>query len=145
MESIRVLLVDNDEDAREGLCRLLSHKGYTVDAAADALEALECVQRHPYDLVITDLRMPGVDGLALLQRLKDAYPRLPVLLITAFGDWGSYARAIGLGASAYLTKPFRSDELLREVQGAVRKRKDEAGGRTPSSKVSSGTTDRPDR
>lgn len=120
MGPVRILLVDNDEDAREGLCRLLSHEGYTVNEAADGIEALECLERHPYDLVVTDIRMPRVGGLVLLQRLKEAHPNLPVLLITAFGDWRSYGRAIDLGASGYLTKPFRSEELVREVEKALR-------------------------
>lgn len=121
MGPVRILLVGNDGDAREGLCRLLRHKGYTVNEAADGMEAIECFQRQSYDLVVSDIRMPRVGGLVLLQRLKEAHPDLPVLLITAFGDWRSYGRAIDLGASGYLTKPFRSEELLREVEGALRR------------------------
>ncbi|MFQ5848848.1 MAG: response regulator [Candidatus Methylomirabilales bacterium] len=116
---VPILVVDNDEDAREGLCRLLRHDGYIVDAAADGMQALDRVERRPYALVITDMLMPRVGGLVLLGRLRKTRPRLPVLLITAFGDWDSYARALELGVTAYLTKPFRSDELLEAVRRAL--------------------------
>lgn len=119
MRTGTILLVENDEDTREGLRRLLRRQGYTVDVAGDGREALEYVERHPCALVITDMLMPGMDGLVLLQRLQERRPDIPVLVITAFGNWGSYARAIELGAAAYLTKPFRSEELQREVQRAL--------------------------
>ncbi len=132
MRSGTILVVDNDEDTREGLCRLLSREGYAVDVAADGVEALECVQRHPYELVITDMLMPRLGGLVLLQRLKETRPNIPVMLLTAFGDWASYAQAIKLGASAYLTKPYRSEELLQHVQRVLSKAGDEAVGSAPT-------------
>ncbi|MFQ5960090.1 MAG: response regulator [Candidatus Methylomirabilales bacterium] len=127
-----ILLVENDEDTREGLRRLLRRQGYTVDGVGNGMEALQYVERHPCALVITDMLMPGMDGLALLERLRELRPGLPVLLITAFGDWGSYARAIELGAASYLTKPFRSWELLREVQSVLDTAGGEAVGRASS-------------
>ena len=132
VEPIRILVVDNDEDVREGLCRLLSHAGYTADGAANGMEALEHVQGHPCQLVITDMLMPGMDGLTLLERLHELRPSLPVLLITAFGDWGSYSRALELRAAAYLTKPFRREELQREVQRALSRGRGEAVGHAPA-------------
>lgn len=132
MKPITILVVDNDEDVREGLCRLLRRAGYTVDVAANGMEALEYVQRHPCQLVITDMLMPGMGGLTLLERLRELRPGLPVLVVTAFGDWGSYARAIELRAAAYLTKPFRSEELQREVQRALSRARDETVRRASS-------------
>lgn len=123
-----ILVVDNDEDTREGLCRLLSREGYVVDVAADGVEALKCVQHHPYELVITDMLMPRLGGLVLLERLKETRPNIPVMLLTAFGDWASYAQAIELGASAYVTKPYRSEALLHEVKRALTNARDEAVG-----------------
>lgn len=131
-ESITILVVDNDEDVREGLCRILSHAGYTVDVAANGMEALAYVKHRSCQLVITDILMPGMDGLTLLERLRELRPSLPVLLITAFGDWGSYSRAVELRAAAYLTKPFRSEQLHREVQKALSWGRDQAVGHAPS-------------
>ncbi len=128
MRSGTILVVDNDEDTREGLCRLLSREGYAVDVAADGVEALERMHRHPYELVITDMFMPRLGGLVLLQRLKEARSNIPVVLLTAFGDWASYAQAIELGVSAYVTKPYRSEELLQEVKRALTQARDEAVG-----------------
>jgi DNA-binding NtrC family response regulator len=132
MKPITILVVDNDEDVREGLCRLLRRAGYTVDVAANGMEALKYVQHHPCQLVITDMLMPGMGGLTLLERLRELRPGLPVLVVTAFGDWGSYSRAIELNAAAYLTKPFRSEELQREVQRALSTTRDETVGRASS-------------
>jgi CheY-like chemotaxis protein/hemerythrin-like domain-containing protein len=115
----RILVVDDDADDREGLRRILSREGYKVDPAIDGLDALEKAARLDYDLVLTDLLMPRLDGLSLLERLRGAKPHLPVLLITGFGDWGSYARAIEMGAAAYLCKPFRINELLDGVRKAL--------------------------
>ncbi|MFQ5804796.1 MAG: response regulator [Candidatus Methylomirabilales bacterium] len=132
MRSGTILVVDNDEDTREGLCRLLSREGYAVDVAADGVEALECVQRHPYELVITDMLMPRLGGLVLLERLKETRPNIPVVLLTAFGDWASYAQAIELGVSAYVTKPYRSEELLNEVKRALTQAREETVWSSPS-------------
>jgi len=116
----RILVADDDADDREGLRRILSREGYEVDLATDGLDALEKASRLEYDLVLTDLLMPRLDGLRLLERLKRVKPHLPVLLVTGFGDWGSYACAIEMGAAAYLCKPFRIAELLGEVRKALR-------------------------
>lgn len=116
----RILVVDNDADTREGLRRILSREGYEADLGMDGIDALEKAARLEYDLVLTDLFMPRLDGLGLLERLKKVKPHLPVLLITAFGDWDSYSQAIEMGAAAYLCKPFRIKELLDEVRKAIR-------------------------
>ncbi len=128
----RILVVDDDADDREGLRRILSREGYQVDLGMDGLDALEKAARQEYDLVLTDLLMPRLDGLRLLERLKTVKPHLPVLLVTAFGDWGSYARAIEMGAAAYLCKPFRITELLAEVRKALREQTGRALSGAPS-------------
>jgi len=115
----RILAVDNDADTREGLQRILSREGYEVDLGTDGIDALEKATRIEYDLVLTDLLMPRLDGLGLLNRLKDVKPHLPVVILTAFGDWSNYARTLDLGAAAYLTKPFRIEELLERIRGIL--------------------------
>ncbi len=127
----RVLVVEDDADDREGLRRILSHEGYEVDLAMDGLDALEKAARLEYDLVLTDLLMPRLDGLRLLERLKRVKPHLPVLLVTGFGDWGSYARAIEMGAAAYLCKPFRINQLVDEIRKALREKTEGAASGAP--------------
>lgn len=127
----RVLVVEDDADDREGLRRILSREGYEVDLAMDGFDALEKAARMDYDLVLTDLLMPRLDGLRLLERLRGVKPHLPVLLVTGFGDWGSYARAIEMGAAAYLCKPFRINELLDGVRKALREKTEGAVGGAP--------------
>lgn len=114
MVPVMILVMDNDQDAGEELRRLPRHRGA------------------PYQLILTDLLMPRLDGLGLLERLKEVCLCLPVLLITACGDWGSYAWAMELGAAAYLIKPFRSEELLQEGQRVLGRAGDEAVGPAPS-------------
>ncbi len=116
----RILVVEDDADNREGFRRILSREGYEVDVATDGIDAMEKATRREYDLVLTDHIMPRLDGLGLLNQLRGINLHLPVLVMTAFGDWWSYARAIDLGAAAYLTKPFRIEELLNEVRKALR-------------------------
>lgn len=127
----RILVVEDDADDRDGIRRILSREGYEVDLAMDGLDALEKAARLEYDLVLTDLLMPRLDGLRLLERLRSVKPHLPVVLVTAFGDWGSYARAIEMGAAAYLCKPFRINQLVDEIRKALREKTKGAIGGLP--------------
>ena len=112
----KVLVVDDEPDFRGTVRRGLEREGYAVTEAAGAAEALRRLQAEPYDLVIVDLYMPEVSGLDLLASIRDAgHEDLPVILITALGDWRSYARALGLGAKAFLSKPVPMADLSRHV------------------------------
>src|SRR4051812_48325639 len=101
----RVLVVDDEPSARSGLEKLLQQEGYNVDVAADGMGALVIAAESPPDVVITDLKMPKMDGVALLTKLREQDPDLPVLVVTAFGDVGSAVTAMRAGAADYLTKP----------------------------------------
>lgn len=106
-----ILIVDDEENARLGLSLLLAQEGYTVESAAGGEEALELLSRHPVHLVISDINMPGMNGLSFLREVHRAYPEVAVILITAFGEIESYIDAMNLGAFEYLNKPIRSEEL----------------------------------
>lgn len=108
---LTVLIVDDEENARHGLAKLLSADGFQVLDAADGQEALDCLQRQAVDLIISDIRMPGMNGLTFLGILSQSYPQMKVIMITAYGGVESYLEAINLGAIEYLHKPFRLDEL----------------------------------
>jgi len=109
---MRVLLVDDDRVARVPLRDDIREAGYEVDEAGSAEEALDLLRRNPYDVVVTDLRMPGMDGIELLERIKAQRPDAEVIVITAYGTVQTAVRAMKLGAYEYLTKPFDNEELL---------------------------------
>lgn len=115
----RVLLVDDEPDIRESLKMLLeaSLEGVEVEPAASGALALDALQARPFDLIITDYKMPGMNGLDLLARAKKAAPRTPRLLITAFPDLDIAIRAINeAGIENFFTKPFDPDQILRVVR-----------------------------
>lgn len=117
----RLLLVDDDHEMLKALTFALRQAGYEVAASSDALSAIHLIQTTttPFNLVITDVSMPGMKGIQLLTILKTAVPATPVILITAFGDWGQYAVALREGAFEYLTKPVNKAELLASVRRAL--------------------------
>jgi len=112
-----ILLIDDDESLRRVIEYHLRDEGYRVLTAADGRTGLEQFQAEPVDLVLTDIRMPEMDGMELLTRLKAMQPELPVVVLTAHGTIDSAVEAMKLGAFDYLTKPFSRDQL----KGAVRK------------------------
>lgn len=107
----KILVVDDEENARIGLTKLLSQEGYEVASAADGQEALDLLSRRPVHLVISDINMPGMNGLAFLRELGRRHPGTAVIMITAFGEVESYLEAMNLGAYEYLHKPIRVEEL----------------------------------
>ncbi|WP_437731212.1 sigma-54-dependent transcriptional regulator [Sorangium sp. So ce1335] len=118
-QSSRVLVVDDEASARSGLEKLLRQEGYAVDAAGDGAEALELAAERPPDVVVTDLKMPKMDGMALLGKLREQDPALPVIVVTAFGDVASAVQAMRAGAEDYLTKPVDFDALLLSIERAL--------------------------
>lgn len=111
-----ILVVDDEPDTREAISDLLACEGYHVLPAAGGAEALDASTHGVPDLVISDLRMPGMDGIELLERFDFLYPQTPFLLLTAYGSCEAYRRAVGLGARDVLLKPFKNEELLRSVR-----------------------------
>lgn len=108
----RVLIVDDEENTRIGLSKLLSQNGYQTQAAADGLEALECLGQENIDLVITDISMPGMNGLDFLYELRKLYPEVKVVMMTAYGGVDSYLNSMNLGAFDYLNKPVKLRDLI---------------------------------
>jgi two-component system, NtrC family, response regulator HydG len=119
----RVLVADDEASARDSLARLLRSEGFEVDLAEDGEKALACLQDTSPDVLVTDLHMPGLDGLQLLERAREASPELIVVLVTAFADVDTAVRAMQNGAEHYLTKPVQFDELLVIVDRALARRR----------------------
>lgn len=117
MAAYSILIVDDDVEFLRALSTVLSREGYVVAGARNPGAAMEFVtqQHHHFDLVITDLSMPGHSGIAVLRSVKAAFPNLPVIIVTAFGTNAVQTEARSLGVSAFVTKPFERDRFLRVV------------------------------
>lgn len=110
-----ILIVDDDAGIRAGLQRVLNEEGYTVEMANTAEEALTILSQERFNLVITDLQMPGMDGLELLTQIKQRSPDIPVVMITAHGSMDTVIQALRHGVSDFVNKPFKPAELLNIV------------------------------
>lgn len=107
----KVLVVDDEENARLALRAILQQEGYEVDSVANGYEALEFLRRHRVNVIISDLRMPEMNGLVFLREVSRRYPSTRVIMVTAYGGIESYLEAIQLGAYEYIHKPVRVEEL----------------------------------
>jgi two-component system response regulator HydG len=115
----RILVVDDEKSNLEAMEKLLGFEGYQVVTAMTAAAALQVLKKQSVDLVLSDLRMPGASGLELLRSLKNTYPDVPVVLLTAYGSVNDAVEAMKLGAVDFLSKPIRTEQLLRIVQDSL--------------------------
>jgi len=116
MSKVRILVVDDEPTARNGLGKLLEQEGYQVDLAGDGVEALASVAENPPALIISDLKMPNMDGMELLKQLHERGVETPTVVATAFGEVSTAVAAMRAGAEDYLTKPIDFDSLLLVVE-----------------------------
>jgi len=116
----RVLVVDDDPVVGKSFNRVLSNKGYVVITAQNAQEALTKLQEGGYDAVFTDIRMPGMDGLELAERVKASTPWTPVVIVTGYGTAANEARAKAAGVSAFLQKPLSPEMIEESALNAMR-------------------------
>ncbi len=107
----RILVVDDEENARIGLSRLLAQEGFLVESVANGYEALDYLRQQDVNLIVTDINMPEMNGIAFLKELNKSFPRSNVIMITAYGGVESYIEAMNLGAFEYINKPVKIDEL----------------------------------
>jgi two-component system nitrogen regulation response regulator GlnG len=121
----RLLVVDDDDDMRALLRRTLESDGYEVAERERATNVLEALRATPFDLVILDKEMPGLNGLDLLPVLHREFPRLPVVFVTAFGGRQTETNALRLGAATYLEKPFRLGQLLDAIDALISRSMDD--------------------
>jgi DNA-binding NtrC family response regulator len=107
----RILIVDDEENARIGLSRLLAQEGFLVESVANGYEALDYLRQQDVNLIVTDINMPEMNGIAFLRELNKHFPKSNVIMITAYGGVESYIEAMNLGAFEYINKPVKIDEL----------------------------------
>ncbi|MFH2124054.1 MAG: sigma-54 dependent transcriptional regulator [Pseudomonadota bacterium] len=122
---ISILIVDDEQSMRDFLTILLQKEGYQVETRADSAAALRCLEEKNFDLVISDIRMPGIGGLDLLHSIKGKYPTLPVILITAFVSPDDAVSAMKDGAFDYISKPFNVAEIKNIIRSATARSKTE--------------------
>ncbi len=115
----KILIVDDDPSLREFLEIFLASEGYRVESSEDAETALKALEGGDIDCVLSDIKMPGMDGVSLLKEIKARWPKLPVILITAFASLDSAVEAMREGAWDYVTKPFQIDELKEIIEKAM--------------------------
>ena len=124
MESeTKILVIDDEESARYAVSRALSQQGYAVEEAPDGATALAAIDRLQPDVIVSDINMPGMDGLALLRRLNERSEPPLVVLMTAYGSEQIAAEALRSGAYNYLSKPFELEDLRVTVRNAVEKQR----------------------
>jgi two-component system response regulator FixJ len=115
-----VYVIDDDEAMRDSLNFLLDSAGYRVTLFETATSFLETLTRLEFGCVVSDVRMPGIDGIELLKRMKAASSRFPILIMTGHGDVPLAVEAMKLGAVDFLEKPFEDDRLTAMIEGAIR-------------------------
>jgi two-component system NtrC family response regulator len=119
----RILFIDDDPAGREVALFNLRKAGYEIAAASDGAEGLAAFAAAPFDLVITDLKMPGISGMEVLRKVRARAPDVPVLVITAFGNVETAVAAMKDGADDFIGKPFHRDQLLLAVSKALERRR----------------------
>jgi len=121
-ESRTLLVVDDDLAMREMLASLFMERGFAVQQAASADEALECLRDVEYDVVLSDIKMPGRSGIEMVGEIREMRPEIPVVLMTAFGSIDSVIEAMRAGAFDYITKPFEAESVMITVDRALERR-----------------------
>ena len=121
--SARILVIDDEDIVIRSCLRILGDGDYQVEAVQDGLEGLRKIEEKPFDVLILDIKMPRIDGLEVLRRVKEAHPDIDVIMITGLSDIETAVRSMKLGALDYLPKPFDPDELKRVVARALERRR----------------------
>lgn len=118
---MRILVVEDEQALRDQLVERLRHEGYAVDAAADGEEGVFCGDELPLDAAIVDLGLPGVSGIDMIRRWREAGRQFPILILTARGQWQDKVVGLESGGDDYVVKPFHMEELLARLRALIRR------------------------
>lgn len=127
-EKVKIIVIDDEPSVLESFKMILKIKDYEVDTFSDGPSALSQLKPNVYDLAFVDLKLPGMDGIQILQKIKEIDPTIEVAIVTAYATEASHANAITLGALEYLRKPFLMEEIYELVERGLRKRRSKAPG-----------------
>ncbi len=122
MEKGRILVIDDEEIVRLSCKRTLVPEGYEVDTAASGKEGMELFEKSKYDLVLIDLKMPGIDGIEVLVNIKRQHPEQNVMIMTGYDTIEHIVESISSGAAHYLEKPFTPDTLIERINEVLGER-----------------------
>ncbi len=120
---MRILIIDDEPDIRRSLAYVLQDEGYEVESASTGLEGLSYISAKQFDVVITDLMLPDLDGMTIINKVEEIQPNIIIIMITAFGSEEKAVEAIRSGADDYIPKPIDGDELLMKLSRAVEMRR----------------------
>lgn len=121
----RILIIDDDESIRKVLTTILEENGYIVDTAKNAKEAIEKSKAHLYNLALIDIRLPDIEGIMLLSRMRVTTPRMRKIIVTGYPSLKNAVEALNRGADAYVMKPFDMDKVLEIIKQQLRKHEEE--------------------
>jgi DNA-binding NtrC family response regulator len=121
----RILIVDDDENIRKVLMAILEDKGYNIEAVGTAREAIKRTEKKFYNLALIDIRLPDMEGIDLLTKIRDATPRMRKIIITGYPTLQNAVDAVNRGADAYIMKPFDVERVLSTINEQLRKQDQE--------------------
>jgi DNA-binding NtrC family response regulator len=121
----RILIVDDDENIRKVLMAIFEDKGYNVEAVGTAREAIKKTDKKFYNLALIDIRLPDMEGIDLLTKIRDTTPRMRKIIITGYPTLQNAVEAVNLGADAYIMKPFDVDKVVSTINEQLRKQDQE--------------------
>ena len=117
----RILIVDDDENIRKVLTAILEDKGYNIEAVASATEAIKRTEKRFYNLALIDIRLPDMEGINLLTKIKDTTPRMRKIIITGYPTLQNAVDAVNKGADAYIMKPFDVERVMNTIREQLKK------------------------
>jgi DNA-binding NtrC family response regulator len=126
MKEFKVLMVDDEEDFVQTLAERMKMRNLSPELALSGEQALQQVEEDVPDVMVLDLKMPGIDGMEVLRRVRKAYPQVQVVILTGHGSEKDEAEARRLGAFAYLQKPVEMDKLIKTLRDAYKKKLEDA-------------------
>ena len=124
-ETARILIVDDDENIRKVLTAILEEEGYNVESVDTARKAIERARKRFYNLALIDIRLPDMEGIELLTKMKDTKPKMRKVIITGYPSLQNAIEAVNRGADAYILKPFDMEKVLKTIEEELRKQKEE--------------------
>jgi len=124
-ETARILIVDDDENIRKVLTTILEEEGYIVEVAETAKKAIEKTKKKAYNLALIDIRLPDMEGIELLTRMRDTTPKMRKIIITGYPTLQNAVEAVNRGADAYILKPFDMEKVLKIIKEQLRRQEEE--------------------
>jgi len=124
-ETARILIIDDDENIRKVLVTILEDEGYSVESVDTARKAIEKTKRNFYNLALIDVRLPDMEGIELLTKMKDTTPKMRKIIITGYPTLQNAVEAVNKGADAYVMKPFDVEKVLRQIKEQLKKQEEE--------------------